>query len=108
MVHHNPIYYHTLAIELDMIFIPFASTKAQIHKDVFSTTLENCWEIDCVGEILCGEIDFVMTTWTYDLQLKKRQLKYCGTLAGQTSGEIYTVREVENAHGFSSKKELIT
>ena len=90
-----------------LFFLPFANTNAQIQKEVFPETLTGCWELDCVGEELCGEIDFVMTNWSDNFLLCKRQLKYRGTLIGQTSGDLYTVKEVENTHGFFIRKDGI-
>ena len=95
-------------VVLTVLFIlPLANTNAQIHKEVFTETLEGCWDLDCVGESLCGEIDFILTHWVENNQIKKGQLKYSGTLVGQTSNDIYKVREVENAHGYYERKEGI-
>lgn len=85
------------------LFLSFVSSSAQVEKVVSTKILEGCWEdLPCVGETLCGEIEFVHTVWSSpDQPIKKYQLQYRrGYIVGHTSGDLYKVREVENTHGY--------
>jgi hypothetical protein len=95
-----------LAFLATLIFLPFANTNAQTQKVVYVQTFVTCWDVDCVGETLCGEVEFIRTEWNDNGHLKKYQLKYSGTLVGQGSHDIYKAKEVENTHGFEGEEGI--
>lgn len=89
------------------LLLPFAITNAQVRKVVSNQTLTGCWDFPCVGETLCGEINFVHTKWiSPDQPIKKYQLQYSGYAVGLILGDLYKVREVENTHGYFETEEI--
>jgi hypothetical protein len=85
-----------------LLVLGLTCVNAQVQKSVTTQTLKGCWEsLPCIGETLCGEIDFIHTVWSSpDQPVKKYQLQYSGYAVGQTSGDLYKIREIENTHGY--------
>jgi hypothetical protein len=74
-----------------LAFFLFSNTSAQDQKVVYTWTVTGCFDIDCVGETLCGDINVIFLVWN-----NKVQMKYTGTLEGQTSHDLYTWNQVTN------------
>ena len=85
-----------------LLFLLFASSSGQVKKVVSTQTVTGCWDdLPCVGEALCGEINFIHTEWSSPVQpIKKYQQKYSGYAVGCITGDLYKVNEVENVHGY--------
>lgn len=75
-----------------LAFFSFGNTNAQNKKVVYKWTVSDCWDnINCVGETLCGDLNVIFVAWN-----NKVQMKFAGTLEGQTSHDLYTWNQVTN------------
>lgn len=81
-------------------FFSFGNSFGQSNKnktveflDDYPMELDLTW---CTGEVLSGTLDVYITTW-YD---RKTQIKFKGTLTGETSNEVYTISQVSDDNFF--------
>ena len=74
--------------------LTFGNTNAQTPKEVTIWTDYFCEEdlIPCLGELVCGDLTFILT-----IHGSKYQLKISGTLIGQESQDVYTAHQIENS-----------
>lgn len=74
-----------------LAFFTFGNTNAQTQKEVYVHSAYLCFDqLPCIGETVCGELNFVETWWD-----GKYQCRISGTLVG-TSGDVYTAFEIDN------------
>jgi hypothetical protein len=77
------------------IFACFFAGKANAQPDkvTFDETWTVSWYIPCIEETLSGDIQISYTYWD---NWRRWQFKSNGTVVGEVSGDVYTVKEVAN------------
>lgn len=74
-----------------LAFFSFGNTTAQNQKVIGTGTNSGCWDINCVGETLCGDVNYIIIGWN-----NKIQMKFTGILEGQDTHDLYTWNQVTN------------
>lgn len=76
-----------------LAFFAFGNINGQTPKEVYVHSAYLCFDqFPCIGETICGELNFVETYWGDS----KWQLRTTGTLVGTISGDVYTAFQIEN------------
>jgi len=77
-----------------LAFFTFGNINAQTPKEVYEHSAYLCFDenqLPCIGETICGELNFVEKSWGDD----KWQMRTTGTLVG-ASGDVYTAFQIDN------------
>ncbi len=86
-----------------LAFFNFSNINAQTQKEGYAHSAYLCFDetqLPCIGETICGELNFVEKYWGDG----KWQMKTTGTLVGEVSGDVYTAFQIENIMTKEMKK----